>query len=159
MVILNDAQIRLIIQRMAIQMLEKLDDAPIFLGGVNNKGFRLAGLIAEAMKIENARVFQIRLNASNPVGKDVEVGIEISDLQGQQLVIIDDVGNTGRTLFYAIKPFLDILPKSIQTGVLVERMHKKYPIQVEFVGLRLATTLGNNIEVSLDDEQFCAILE
>ena len=62
---------------------------------------------------------------------------------------MDDVANTGRTLFYAIKPLLDILPARVEIAVLVDRKHKSFPMQVDYVGLSLATTMNNNIQVDI----------
>ena len=45
------------------------------------------------------------------------------DFSGKNILIVDDVANSGRTLLYAVKPFLQYQPKKIQTLVLVERSH------------------------------------
>ncbi|MEL7427341.1 MAG: phosphoribosyltransferase, partial [Bacteroidota bacterium] len=59
----------------------------------------------------------------------------------------------GRTLFYACKPLLDILPKKLETAVLVDRTHKSFPIKVDYHGVSLATTLRENIVVMLHEDQ------
>ena len=65
------------------------------------------------------------------------------------IIIVDDVANTGRTIFYAIKPLLDILPKKVEVAVLVDRTHKAFPIRVDYYGISLATTLRENIDVQI----------
>jgi pyrimidine operon attenuation protein / uracil phosphoribosyltransferase len=65
------------------------------------------------------------------------------------VILIDDVANTGRTIFYAIRPLLDVLPKKVEVAVLVDRKHKSFPIQPDYVGLSLATTLKENIDVQI----------
>ena len=62
---------------------------------------------------------------------------------------MDDVANTGRTVFYATKPIMAFLPKQIEVAVLVDRKHKTFPIKVDYVGLSLATTLKENIIVDI----------
>ena len=62
---------------------------------------------------------------------------------------MDDVANTGRTIFYAIKPLLDILPKKVEVAVLVDRTHKAFPIRVDYYGISLATTLKETINVEI----------
>ncbi|HRD06713.1 MAG TPA: phosphoribosyltransferase family protein, partial [Saprospiraceae bacterium] len=62
---------------------------------------------------------------------------------------VDDVANTGRTIFYACKPLMDLLPSKIEVAVLVDRKHKQFPINVDYVGLSLATTLKENISVKI----------
>ena len=69
------------------------------------------------------------------------------------IIIIDDVTNSGKTLLYALKPFLEYYPRKIQTLVLVERSHKTYPIHPDYVGLSLATTLQDHIYVEVKDNE------
>jgi len=67
------------------------------------------------------------------------------------IILIDDVTNSGKTLLYALKPLLDWHPRTIQTLVLVERMHKMYPVKPDFVGLSISTTLEEHIQVETID--------
>ena len=62
------------------------------------------------------------------------------------------MANTGRTIFYAIKPFLDVLPGKVEVAVLVDRKHKSFPVKVDYMGLSLATTLQENISVNLSEK-------
>jgi pyrimidine operon attenuation protein/uracil phosphoribosyltransferase len=66
------------------------------------------------------------------------------------VILIDDVSNSGKTLLYAIKPFLNSSPKKIQTLVLVERSHNLFPVKPDYVGLSVATTLQEHIYVEVD---------
>ena len=67
------------------------------------------------------------------------------------VVVVDDVANSGRTLFFGMRPFMQVLLKSLEVCVLIERMHKAYPVNVDYVGLRLATTVKQNIEVNFSN--------
>ena len=78
--------------------------------------------------------------------------------KNSHVIVTDDVANTGRTLFFACQPFLSHLPSTIEAAVLVDRKHKAYPIQVDFVGLSLATTLKEHIDVILDGDEYSAHL-
>ena len=69
------------------------------------------------------------------------------------MIIVDDVANSGRTMFYALKPFLSQNPAKVQTLVLVERSHKLFPIQTDYVGVSLSTTLQEHISVETDNGQ------
>jgi pyrimidine operon attenuation protein/uracil phosphoribosyltransferase len=62
-------------------------------------------------------------------------------------VVADDVSMTGKTMLYALQPFLKDKPKKIQTLVLVERQLKNFPVQSNFVGLHISTTLQEQIIV------------
>ena len=59
---------------------------------------------------------------------------------------------------YAMKPILETLPKKLEVAVLVNRMHKSFPIHVDYVGLTLSTTMEENIEVELDGKEWSVVL-
>jgi pyrimidine operon attenuation protein/uracil phosphoribosyltransferase len=67
------------------------------------------------------------------------------------------VANTGRTIFYAVQPLLQVLPKKVEVAVLVDRQHKSFPIKADYVGLSLATTLLEDIDVQIRDVQEMAV--
>ena len=73
--------------------------------------------------------------------------------ENKVIIIVDDVANTGRTMLYALKPFLQAHPKKIQTLVLVERSHKLFPIQTDYVGLSITTTLQEHIAVETEGDE------
>ena len=75
-----------------------------------------------------------------------------ADFDQKVVIIADDVANTGKTMLYALKPFLARNPKKIQTVVLVERSHKLFPIQTDYAGLSIATTLQEHIRVEAEGE-------
>ncbi len=75
------------------------------------------------------------------------------DFDDKVIIVIDDVANSGRTLLYALKPFLEFHPKKIQTLVLVERSHNSFPVRPDYVGLSISTTLQEHIIVEVDKEK------
>ncbi len=75
------------------------------------------------------------------------------DFNGKNVLLVDDVTSSGRTLLYALKPLLQFYPKRIQTMCLVERMHKNFPIKIDYIGLSIATTLQDHIQVEVDDDE------
>jgi len=74
------------------------------------------------------------------------------------LILVDDVLNSGRTMVYALDPFLKMGAKKIQIAVLVNRSHKRFPISVDYKGLELATTIQDHIQVTLSDAEWSAHL-
>ncbi|HVK96827.1 MAG TPA: phosphoribosyltransferase family protein, partial [Flavisolibacter sp.] len=90
----------------------------------------------------------IRLNKKDPVDVAIEPAI---DLTNKIILIVDDVANTGKTMLYALKPFINNQQKKIQTVALVERSHKLFPIQTDYTGLSIATTLQEHITVETSD--------
>jgi pyrimidine operon attenuation protein / uracil phosphoribosyltransferase len=141
------------LHRMALELAEQLngDDAPIMILGIRNSGMVIADIIASHLKkylsnkIETA---SISLDKVSP--REVTVSNPI-DFTGLHVIIADDVTNSGRTVLFALKPLLEYHPKTIHTLVLVERMHKIFPVKPDFVGLSVSTTLQDHIQVEVKD--------
>lgn len=141
------------LHRMALELAEQIngDDAPVIILGIRNSGMVIADQIAEHLKkyiSNNIQTASISLDKVTP--KEVTVS-EVIDFTGLHVVIADDVTNSGRTLLFALKPLLDFHPKTIQTLVLVERMHKMFPVKPDYVGLSVSTTLQDHIQVEVKD--------
>lgn len=158
MKILNESQIRQKIRRLAIEILERNTEAKeIILAGINNKGYEFAEYIKREMMLfseTTVTLTRIKLNPAAPLTQEVSVELPLAQLEKKTILVVDDVANTGRTLFYAMKPILEILPKKVEVAVLVDRMHKSFPIQVDYVGLSLSTTMEENIEVELTGKEW-----
>lgn len=156
MKILNQRQIEQKINRLSIQILENnFQEKELIFAGINNNGMVFARLLINHLaKITPLKLHltQIRLNPANPLAADVKIDLPINLLKNKAVIIVDDVANTGRTLFYATKPLMETLPKKVEIAVLVERHHKAFPVQVDYVGLSLATTLKEDIDVSIKED-------
>ena len=155
MEIISHKQVKQKIKRLAIEILEhNFDQEVIYLMGINNNGYRFAKLIQKEMQSmgeAEIRLINVRLNAARPLDHDITISMEVKDLSGKIIILVDDVANSGRTLYYATKPLMNIIPGKIEAVVLVDRTHKLFPINVDYVGMSLATTLKQNIKVDLDD--------
>lgn len=158
MIILNDKQINQKVKRLAFEIIEQnTDDRVIYLAGINNNGFAFASLLKKELDIikENKTKFElinISLNPANPTDSEISINVENKLLKNKSIIIVDDVANTGRTIFYACLPFMNIILKKLRIAVLIDRMHKSFPIKVEYTGLSLATTLNENIVVNLQSK-------
>lgn len=162
MKILSNTQIAQKINRLAIEILEhNYTEKTLVLAGINNNGLGFAKLIKKAInKISDVDIVlaNISLNPAKPTKEEVDIDLPESEFKNKVVIIVDDVANTGRTIFFAFKPFLDILTKKVEVAVLVDRKHKSFPIKVDYVGLSLATTLKDNIKVNLGlvkDREVC----
>jgi pyrimidine operon attenuation protein/uracil phosphoribosyltransferase len=154
MKLLDQKQINQKIKRLAIEILENnYDEIEIYLGGINNSGYEFAKLLRTAIRKRSSdmevKLFRIKLNPANPNKEDISISLPTSELEGKNLIIVDDVANTGRTIFYAFKPFLEIIPHKVEVAVLVDRKHKIFPVKVDYMGISLATTLKDNISVKI----------
>jgi pyrimidine operon attenuation protein / uracil phosphoribosyltransferase len=101
---------------------------------------------------------RIKLNPAAPVSHPVTIDLPPDYLSGKSVIIIDDVANTGRTLFYAFKVLMDVLPQKVEIAVLVDRKHKSFPVKVDYVGLSLATTLQEHIDAKLTNSAHLEVL-
>jgi pyrimidine operon attenuation protein/uracil phosphoribosyltransferase len=152
MKILNHNQIDHKVQRLAFQILEENHKVKqLYFLGINKSGYSFAEMLMQrydAVSGKESILGRVSINAAEPTSSEVSLDLTNS-LNGKNIIIVDDVANTGRTLFYAIKPILEYLPKKVEAAVLVDRKHKRFPIKVDYVGLSLATTLKENINVSI----------
>jgi len=145
------------LERMAYEIFEdNYNEKELLIAGINTKGYFMADKLAERLRaispIEVA-LCNVRLDPSDPVSSPVSVDLPY-EITGKSIIVVDDVANTGRTLMYALKPFLKFTPKKIKLAVLVDREHKRYPVFCDFVGLSLSTTFHEHVEVNLNGREF-----
>ncbi|WP_235298340.1 phosphoribosyltransferase family protein [Portibacter marinus] len=156
MKVLNHDQIKQKITRLAIEILEhNFDEKEIVLLGMNNTGYSFATLLeSELKKIYDQKltIKRISINPKSPLKNDATIEDGEDYLKGKTVIIVDDVANTGRTIFYAFKPILNVLPKKVEVAVLVNRKHKNFPVKVDYMGLELATTVKESIKVDISEE-------
>jgi pyrimidine operon attenuation protein/uracil phosphoribosyltransferase len=151
MKILSPAQVARKIKRLAIEIhANHIEDKELYFAGINDKGLKFATIVSDELSnISQIKIhrFGIKLNPAEPLIKEIEATLDIKSLEGSKIILFDDVANTGRTFFYACKPFLSIIPSKLETAALIDRKHKSFPVHIDYVGLSLATTLHDNIEV------------
>ena len=141
------------LRRMAFEVAEQnIDEKQLIIAGIEGNGEIVAKCLVKDLK-EVASIqtdsITIRLNKKEPFDVSFDRSV---DLDHKVIIIVDDVANTGRTMLYALKPFLNAHPKKIQTLVLVERSHKLFPVQTDYSGLSIATTLQEHIAVEVEGE-------
>ncbi len=146
--ILDKESVNRKIARMALEVAEQnIGEKNLVIAGIVGNGEVVAQCIAgELIKWASiaTEVITISLNKKEPDEVSISPNISFND---KVVLIVDDVANTGKTMFYALKPFLSAKLKRLQTAVLVERSHKQFPIQTDYTGLSIATTLQEHIEV------------
>ncbi len=161
MKILDQHQIEQKIRRLAIEILENnYEEEELILAGINNNGYAFAALLQQHLQTLSSIRFtltRIRLNPAQPLGTPVTTEIPVQQMTNKVVIIFDDVANTGRTIFYACKPLMEVLTKKLEVAVLVDRKHKNYPIRVDYVGISLNTTLMEDIDVQIRDVKEWAV--
>ncbi len=143
------------LQRIALEVAEQLsgDDAPIILIGIRKSGTIIAEKIGALLKPYIEVPMQIiSVSFDKHMPKEIEL-TETPDFTDKNILLIDDVTNSGKTLLYALKPLLNFYPRRIQTLVLIERMHKLFPIKPDYVGLSVATTMQDHIHVQVNNNE------
>lgn len=161
MKILDSSQINQKVNRLAIEILEhNYREKEIILAGINKNGVGFAKMLQTRLKSISDMEFtlcQIKLNPANPIEDPITLDQSVGSLKNKVILVVDDVANTGRTIFYACKPIMDQLPKKVEVAVLVDREHKAFPIKADYVGLSLATTAGENIDVRIKESKNQAV--
>ena len=160
--ILNHEDIQNKIRRIAYQIYESnVSENEIILAGVALNGY----VIAERLKVILEEVSDIKctlckvtMNKTAPLGT-VETSLDAKDYQDKSLILIDDVLNSGTTLIYGVKHFLEVPLKQFKTAVLVNRNHKKYPVKADYKGISLSTSLQERVKVRFKPGKDAAILE
>jgi len=141
------------LRRIAFEILENnIDEKEIILAGIRESGSVVAKVIQKMLGEISAiktELITISLDKNEPTNVSLNKSF---DFNGKVIIVIDDVSNSGKTLLYALKPFIDSHPKKIQTLVLVERTHTSFPVRPDYVGLSIATTLQEHIFVEVKGE-------
>ncbi|MYC29451.1 MAG: bifunctional pyr operon transcriptional regulator/uracil phosphoribosyltransferase PyrR [Chloroflexi bacterium] len=74
------------------------------------------------------------------------------DVQGKNVVLVDDVLFTGRTIRAALDALSDLgRPRQVQLAILVDRGHRELPIRADYVGKNVPTSLNEEVKVRLSE--------
>jgi pyrimidine operon attenuation protein/uracil phosphoribosyltransferase len=148
--ILNNIQISQKINRMVYQVYEtNFGEKELFIVGIDGNGYKLAKEIYDRLtKVCDIKLKlgKISLDKDEPWKSAPATDFEEKDHVNKNILVVDDVLNSGKALMYATKLFLNKPVKKLNTLVLVDRSHTRFPIKADFVGLSLSTTLQEHIE-------------
>ena len=150
--ILNGTEIKAKVDRIAHQINENCyQEEKLVLVGITGRGYDFAKRLQKELQIIAAfeiALLQIDLDKDNPINNDITLKHPES-IKNRAVILVDDVLNSGKTLAYAAAYLLQLDPKMIKTAILVNREHHRFPITADFVGISLATTLKEHIQVEL----------
>lgn len=154
--ILDAAQVKQKIKRMAYEIYEhNFKEKSIIIAGIEGQGYVLAKLLAkevEGISPLEAKLVNVHLDKMAPLQSEVTLDCQVKDIKKKCIILVDDVLNTGRTIAFGLKPFLNTEVKKIEIAVLVNRSHTLFPIYPQYTGYELATTLREHVEVILGKE-------
>ena len=159
-VLMDAAAIRRALTRISHEILEHnkgMED--IVFVGIRTRGVPIAERIAkEIEKIEGKRppvgILDITLYRDDlstlgyqPEVHETQLPVDIT---GKQVVLVDDVLYTGRTIRAALDAIIDMgRPQSIQLAVLIDRGHRELPIRADYVGKNVPTSRHESVSVQL----------
>jgi len=160
-VILNDDQIRSKLKRISYQILEtNLQSSELIIAGIESNGYLIARELKKILnKLSNIEVIlcKVKINKKNP-RKPIETSIGKEQYSNKSIVLVDDVLNSGSTLIYGVKHFLETELLQFKTAVLVNRNHKKFPVKADFKGISLSTSMQSQIIVEFKGSKIEALL-
>ena len=160
--ILNHQQIEHKIKRMAYQIYESnVNESEIIIAGIAKNGFVLAEKLAAALQnISDLKIelCEVKLDKKHPLA-GANTSLTPDEYENKSIILVDDVLNSGSTLIYGVKHFLEVPLKKFQTAVLVDRSHKKFPVKADVKGISLSTSLNETIKVSFGKNSKAELLE
>ena len=159
--ILTNSQIKRKIKRISLQIIESnVEEKEVVLAGIEQNGFLIAKelnkMISELSNL-NIKLCSLKIDKKNPLN-NISTSLNSSEYKNKSIVVVDDVLNSGSTLMYAVKHFLDTELRQLKTTVLVDRNHKKFPIKADFKGVSLSTSIQNHVKVQFDKNSIEAFL-
>ncbi|RMG07974.1 MAG: bifunctional pyr operon transcriptional regulator/uracil phosphoribosyltransferase PyrR [Acidobacteria bacterium] len=167
--IMDAARINRALSRLASEIVEENQGVhDLYLVGIRRRGWPLAQRIAKKIEeIEGVAPFlgslditlyrdDLSIVGASPIVNRTELDVDIED---KNIVLVDDVLYTGRTIRAALDQLMDFgRPKKVRLAVLIDRgrEHRELPIQADFIGKIVPTKRSEIIKVMLkefDDEE------
>jgi pyrimidine operon attenuation protein/uracil phosphoribosyltransferase len=166
--LMSSSEIERTLVRLAHEIVERNNGAAnVGLVGIKRRGVPLAqriGKLIETIERQPVQtgVLDISFYRDDLSTRDVRPVVEKGDIgfdiEGRDIILMDDVLYTGRTIRAALDALFDHgRPKSVQLLVLIDRGHRELPIEARFIGRIVPTSRREIIEVKLreidNDEQ------
>ena len=158
-VILDAERIQRCVQRIARQILEDHHEAQrIVVAAIDGQGKVLANRIAtelSAIEAPEHKMCIIQMDKDAPLDHPLsmvdETGAPFDTewIRESVVIVVDDVLNSGRTLLHGVAHILPGRPRHVSTCVLVDRIHRRFPVRADYVGQSLSTNLKAHIAVQL----------
>lgn len=161
--IMNRDEMSRTLTRMVSQIIENVkDNDAVCLVGIRRGGAHLASRLAEILKNSGRKdtlvgflditLYRDDLTTINdyPVLHGTEIDFDITN---RHIILVDDVVYTGRTTRAAMDALIDLgRPRKISLAALIDRGHREFPIQPDFVGKVVPTSADEIVEVQLTEQ-------
>jgi pyrimidine operon attenuation protein/uracil phosphoribosyltransferase len=151
-VLMDKARIKRSLKRMAIEVWEKLEpNQELVIVGLNERGFATAKVLVEQL---NNLHEPSQIECAKYDVKNLTHNKALPECAEKFVLIVDDVIFSGKTIFDALTAIISTgEPERIQVLTLLDRGHRKYPIESNITGLKIPTKVGEHIEVMLSKEK------
>lgn len=162
-VVLNTDDIARSLKRISHEIAESLSNSSkLVILGIPTRGVDLARRIAAMLSEISPQtqvsfgVLDVTMYRDDSVSAKrsiVESQIPASGLDGEIVVLVDDVLFSGRTIRAALDAVNDFgRPSQVKLAVIVDRGHRELPIRPDFVGKNLPTSIGERVYVKLQEQ-------
>jgi pyrimidine operon attenuation protein/uracil phosphoribosyltransferase len=161
--ILKHSQISAKFDRLSQQLYEDFfEEEVIFLIGIDERGFLIAKELQVRLNTKfpefKVELFKLKLDKKELHWEDFTLdSLEIH--KNKIICLVDDVVDSGKTMFYSLSWLLQFMPMQLKTLALVDRNHRKFPVQTDYTGLKVSTTLNDNVVVEFHNNQWNAFLK
>ena len=153
--ILTQDEVNRKLNRLVYQLIEDQHniDAPFLLAGISGNGSilarRIGDLLGQRAPHHACEHLEIQVDKKKPTAESTTL-VGNAQLEGRTVTLVDDVLNTGRTMAFAMLPFMARKIDRLRMMVLVNRDHLSFPLAPDYVGMSLATQHNEHIEVVFD---------
>ena len=151
---MHSAHLQRSLNRMSMQISEDLkNEKSVAILGIDSRGFHVAQSISrilnKALKIE-VPCFPLAVKSDQePLSVDIAEKLQNT----RYILLVDDVLFSGSTMIKALRSILNVIqPPTIRVAVVIDRGHRKFPIQPDFVGLVSPTKFKEHVELVFDDQ-------
>jgi pyrimidine operon attenuation protein/uracil phosphoribosyltransferase len=160
---MSSIKVQQMIERMVHEIVERFyGDKDITIIGIEKMGSKLAARITTRLReldYFTIHYYDLKIEKDNPLKSQITIHPLPPSLARKRVVLIDDVLNSGRTMIYATQYILREPVKSLTTLCLVDRIHRRFPVKADIVGISLSTTIQEHIEVNLHKGREAIYLE
>ena len=155
--IIDEITMKRAITRITYEIIERNKELDkLVLIGIKTRGVYLAKRIQERLQqLEGLEIpfgeLDTRPFRDDKQAQEDTTEIDI-DITGKDVILVDDVLYTGRTIRAAMNALLDLgRPRMIQLAVLIDRGHRELPIRADYVGKNVPTASAEDVSVQLHD--------
>ena len=149
MVLMSENRISRSLRRMAFEIMEIAGDHPIILVGLNVRGRAVADILFGMIEKEHSSGVDFFGMNADDAGVFEEADAKIT---GSVVFFVDDVIFSGHTLHRALRRMEPLeRAENVRVATLVDRGHRKLPVQADVVGMHAPTKLNEHIELVLED--------